>query len=101
MCSSQKKKESIEVGSGWGNISHRERRKHGTTMSDSRCCAEHRASSHHKPDDAASWRPTNKFQLSHFIFRERYGTLEGRHFYKGRVREYLYLLAQLPPKYLD
>lgn len=52
-------------------------------MSNSRYWAEHGASSHHKLDDAASWRPTNKFQLSHFIFREQYGNLEGRNFYKG------------------
>lgn len=49
------------MGSGWGNVSHRERRKHDTTMSNSRYWAEHGASSHHKLDDAASWRPTNKF----------------------------------------
>lgn len=64
MRSSQRKKESIEVGSGWRNGSHTERRKHDTTMSNSRCWGEHRASSHHKFDDEASWRPTNKFQLS-------------------------------------
>lgn len=52
------------MGSGWRNGSHTERRKHDTTMSNSRCWGEHRASSHHKFDDEASWRPTNKFQLS-------------------------------------
>ena len=61
MCSSQRKKESIEVCSGWRNGSHTERRKHGTTMSNSRCWGERRASSHHKLDDEAFGRPTNKF----------------------------------------
>ena len=53
MCSSQRKKESIEVCSGWRNGSHTERRKHGTTMSNSRCWVERRAFSHHKLDDEA------------------------------------------------